>query len=242
MKIQKLLCIIFLSLLCGCEGSNKQDELIIGTSADNPPYEFISGGKVVGLDIDIIEAIGHRLGKKIVIKNLDLHGLLAALTSKNVDLVIAALSITKERQAKVDFSIPYTSGTIAVLYRKDSGFKDLNDLQEKYIGAQFGTTWEQIAQDLSKKLNLRVHSLSNNLMLVEELKSKVIDAIIFEEAQTEKFIANNPELASFSLRQFSSEFAIALPKGSDLTNNINEAIKALNEDGTLDNIRKKWLK
>lgn len=243
MNFAKVFLYSFLSLflLAGCNDNKKNDEIIVGTSADNPPYEFIKDGKIVGMDIDVVNAIGKYIGKKIVIKNLDFHGLLAALTSKNVDLVVAGLSITPARKARVDFSTPYTTATVAVLYRTADALSETNDLKDRHVGAQLGTIWGQIAQDFSGKLHTKVHSLSNNLMLIEELKSKAVDAVILEEAQAKKFIANNSTFSYFLLEDFSSEFAIALPAGSLLKPTIDNAIRRLDEDGVLAEIRKKWL-
>lgn len=239
--IKYLILPLILTFLAGCDERKREDTLIIGTSADNPPYEFIQDGNVVGLDIDIINAIANKLGKKIVIKNLDFNGLIAALTSKNLDLVIAGLSNTPERNEKVDFSSTYITTTIAVLYRAKEGAENKYDLSNKNIGAQLGTTWGKIAKDLSEQLNGNLHLLSNNLMLVKELTTSKIDAVLLEEAQAKKFMDNNKELAYYVLEDFSSEFAIALPLGSDLKASIDNALKALDEDGTLGAIRKKWL-
>jgi polar amino acid transport system substrate-binding protein len=242
MKIIKFWVLTFLSFfLVSCNNTNIEQQLIVGTSADNPPYEFIQSGKIVGLDIDIINAIAKHLGKDVVIKNLDFNGLLAALSSNNVELLIAGLSITPERQVHVDFSQPYISAKVSVLYRTQDNFKNIEDLKSKTIGAQLGTIWGAIANDLSTDLHFKINSLSNNLMLVEELKSKVIDAIILEEAQCQKFIANNPELSYFPLKTYSSEFAIAMKKDSKLKSNIDKALIVLEKDGTLATIKKKWL-
>lgn len=232
---------LIMIFLTSCDERRRDDTLIIGTSADNPPYEFIQDGKVVGLDIDIINAIANKLDKKLVIKNLDFNGLLAALTSKNLDLVIAALSNTAERREKVDFSDTYMTTTIAILYRTKEGVDNKYDLMGKSIGAQLGSTWGGIAKDLTEKYNGKVHLLSNNLMLVKELTNNKIDAVIVEEVQAKKFLANNKELSYFILEDFSSEFAIAFPKGSNLKASIDKVLKELTEDGSLEKIRKKWL-
>lgn len=235
--------LLFLGIFCtGCsESSNKEDVIVVGTSADNPPYEFIQEGKITGFDIDLIEAIAAKLGKKVVIKNLDFHGLIAALTSNNIDLVIAGLSPTPEREAKIDFTRGYIGTNVTVLYRTKDSLKSANDLKNKIVGAQLGTTWDNIAKDLGAKLDFKVHSLSNNLMLVEELRSKVIDAVILEQLQAKKFIANNTEFASFNLDELSSKFAIALPKNSPLKEQINKVIEELEKNGTMARLKKKWL-
>ncbi len=240
-KIIKISIISLLSclLLANCsKEATDPNTLVVATSADNPPYEFIDKGKLSGFDIDVINAIAGKMHKKIVIKNLDFPSLFAALASKNVDIVIAGLSVTPTRAVNVAFSDSYTTTTTAMLFRKND-LTSLN-LENKIIGAQLGSTWEQVAKDLAVKHNAKVHSLSNNLILVEELKSKAIDAVILEEVQVSKFIENNPGLDSFILQDLSSEFAIALPLNSSLIEEVNTAIKALSADGTLSTLRKKW--
>lgn len=234
------LAILLSFVLVSCSDGRDENTWLVATSADNPPYEHMSNGEITGFDIDFIMAIGQHLGKNIELKNMEFHGLLAALASKNVDMVIAGMSITPERQAQVDFSIPYTNARIAVLYRKEDGFGSAEDLKDKVTGAQLGTIWKLIAHDLSVKYGFKIKALANNLMLVEELKNKSLGAIIMEESQADKFIAKNPELANFSIKQYSSSFAIAMPKDSPLKKNIDHAIKALQNNGTIEALSKKW--
>lgn len=232
--------LLLVFMLLGCEQKLK-DTITVATSADNPPYEFIQNNQIVGLDIDVVNAIADNLGKKLIIKNLDFPGLLPSLTGGKADLVIAGLSVTTERLAKVDFSEIYTAAKIAVLYRKQDNLKDQSSLAYKNIGAQLGTIWGEIARELAGKYSAKVHFLSNNLMLVEELKSNVIDALILEAAQVNKFIIANPQLGSFVLENFSSEFAIAMPKNSPLKTDVDNAIRMLKQNGTINDINKKWL-
>ena len=228
---------------CGNEpDAADKDAIVMATSADNPPYEYIQDGKVVGMDIDVINAIGKELGKKIVIKNFDFPGLLPALSTNNVDLVIAALTVTDERKEHIDFSTAYASSTMAVLFRKSDNFHSMKDLHGKLIGVQAGSTWEVYAKHLAETLSdVRVKSLANNLVLVEDLKASNVDVLIMEEMQVKKFIQNVDNLGSFSLEDTKSEFAIALPKGSSLTALINGAIKKLQDNGSLKQIKEKWI-
>jgi polar amino acid transport system substrate-binding protein len=241
-----ILCAILSIVVSSCGDDTKtaasKDTIVVATSADNPPYEFIQDGKVVGLDIDIMEAIAKELGKKLVVKNFDFPGLLPALTSKNVDAVIAALTVTDERKTRVDFSEGYASTSMAVLFRKGDDLKSTNDLSSKVVGVLMGTTWESYAKGLAEKIpNLRIRSLSNNLVLVEELKSGTVDALIMEEMQVNQFMTNISGLSSFTLDNTKGEFAIALPKDSTLTPLINQTIKTLFLNGSLNEIKTKWL-
>ena len=237
-----LISILFALILTSCSQESEQNTLIVATSADNPPYEYIKDGVVVGFDIDIINAIGASLDKKIVIKNLDFPALLPALVANNVDLVIAAITMTEERKAHIDFSDSYAATTLAVMFKKEDGFKSLNNLQKKVIGVQAGSTWEIYVKDLVSQIpEIRIRALANNLILVEELKAGNVDAIVMEEMQVKKFEQNVANISSFVLIDAKQEFAIALPKGSALTSEINGAISKLKESGELKKIKDKWM-
>lgn len=243
MKIIQLIILIILPFwIISCSSREENQEIVVATAADNPPYEFIHDGRIIGLDIDIINAITEKLGKKIVIKNFDFNGLLAALASKNSDMIIAGLTVTEERKQHVSFSIPYIKTNVSVLYRLADQIKSIKDLENKVIGVQLGTTWEIISKNFAKQSNIKINSLSNNLMLVEELKTKAIDAVLLEELQAKQFIENNHELASFSLTELSSRLAIAMEKDSKLITQVNKAIRELEQEGIISKIREKWLR
>lgn len=244
--LSKIITSLFILLsLASCskdENVVEKDTIVAATSADNPPYEYIQDGKIVGLDIDIINAIGKELGKKVVIKNLDFPGLLPALSTNSVDLVIAALTVTEERKAHIDFSKGYYSTLMAVLFKKGDNIKSIEDLNGKVIGVQMGTTWETYAKDLVVRFpETRIRALANNLVLVEELKVGSVDAIIMESMQVQKFLQNLEDLESFSLTDTKGEFAMAFPKNSTLTPLINNSIQKLHSDGVLKQIKEKWI-
>lgn len=219
----------------------KSNVLLVGTAADNPPYEFFKDDEIVGLDIDIVKLIGQDLGKEVVIKNFDFPGLLLALSSKQLDLVIAGLSKSDQRKEHVNFSNVYLTSKVAVLFRNDSNFADCQDIKGKIIGAQLGTTWQEIAENINKDSdNSKLRFLDNNLILVEELKSKIIDAVILEDIQAAKFVADNPKLKKFIIDDSISEFVIASSKGSNLIAEVNKSILKLQNNGIITKLKQKW--
>lgn len=240
--IQSFILGLVLFCLASCsDNKTAENTITVAVSADNPPYEFIQEGKIVGLDIDVINAIGEVLGKEVVIKNLDFPGLFPALSTKNVDLVISAISVTEERKQNFDFSDVYATSTMSALYRVEESIGSVADLGGKTIGAQLGTTWEHEAKTLAEKMpGTLVRSLANNLVLVEELKSGSIDAVILEDMQAAKFIENNPTLASLSIPEATSSFAIVFPKDSALKNEVNKTIAELKNKGKLATFKKNW--
>ena len=239
-KFKILLAVIISFSLLSCSDSRDDDTWVVGTSADNPPYEFMKDGEIVGFDVDLMIAIGQHLGKDIEFRNMEFHGLIASLASNNVDMVIAGMSITPERQRRIAFSTPYTDARIAVLFRREDGYKRADDLQDKKAGAQLGTIWTLIAHDMSMKYHFKTKALASNLMLVEELKNKRLDAIILEESQAAKFMDKYPKLSSFPVKQYGSSFAIALPKQTDLKKNVDHSIRQLKGNGTISALAKKW--
>lgn len=246
-KYIKIILLTFLAtILSGCSGPTddytNQNKIIVATSADNPPYEFIKNGEVVGLDIDIIKAIGEVLNKEIVIKNMDFPGLLPALTTGTVDAVIAGITVTEARKEKVDFSRGYVSTAMEIMFKSEDKFQKIDDFADKNIGVQTGTTWELYAKSLQARFpSLQITSLPNNLVLVETLKNGNIDAIIMEEMQVIKFKQKNPDLNSLELEDTKGEFAIATQKGSGLAEIVNRAIDQLQLEGKLFPIKTKWL-
>lgn len=201
--------------------------LIVGTSADNPPYEFLAQQQLAGIDIDIVNQIANKLGYKIEIRNLDFLSLIPNLQSGNIDIAIAGLTPTPERSNYVDFSIPYLSAKLAVIYGGNIGIiNNLTDLAGRKIGVQTGTPQEQIVGDLAKTYpDIIIRSLSSNLLLLEELKNGNLDVVILEKYQSKAFAAST----SFKQAEFDHTFdlAVAVAKSNPLLSAINGALRVL---------------
>lgn len=222
-----------------CE--SKHDTLIVGISPDNPPYELVQNEQVIGFDVDLIYEIAKLLNKNVEIKIFDFNGLLAALSTNNVDLVISGLSKTPKREESFLFSQVYSKSDVAVLYRKSEDFSSLEDLTRKIIGVQLGTTWESFAVEMAEQFNWELISLNNNLPLVEELKSRAVDAVILERVQAKNFADKDLNLDFFVLDDFASSFSIAIAKNNqELLKEVNMAIEKLKAIGKIDEIANKW--
>lgn len=223
--------------------STENKKLIVGTSADNPPYDFISKGEISGFDMDLIALIASELHKELIIKNLDFSGLLPAILSGNVDILIAGLSYNEKRAENVDFSTPYITTQMSVLYSPDFEITNIADLAGKKIGVQIGTDWAEYANKLAEKYEgIEIKILTNNLILIQELNNKNIDAVILEDIQVKKFKEFYPNLKKFDIEDTKSDFVIALAKNSELTEKINQVLKKLNEEGKIEELKNKWLK
>ncbi|MGB7366206.1 transporter substrate-binding domain-containing protein, partial [Carnobacterium jeotgali] len=135
------------------EDIQEKGTLVIGTSADFPPYEFHStvNGKdtIVGMDISIAQKIAEDLGVELKIEDIGFDSLLPALESEKVDMVISGMSPTEERKQSVDFSeVYYTGGQNIVVREADKEiYKSTADLKGLKVGVQTGSLQETLAQE-----------------------------------------------------------------------------------------------
>ncbi len=243
MSIKKICAAIAVLLIAACEPTqNNQEVLNVGVSADYPPFEFYQNGKVVGIDIDIMEAISKELGQKVVIHDMGFDTLIAALQAGRIDLAISSITQTEERIKHVDFSEIYHQTVLALLLPRDSQFTRLEEMPGKVVGTQTGSTMESYLKEHSERLHISIFSVTNNRLLVEELRLGRIDAALLEKNQAQAFVVTNPTLRYYELEKMDDGYAMAFRKGSDLRNKINQALHKLQADGAIDQIKQKWMK
>lgn len=229
--------------LVGCSNENAKEgkKLIVGTCADFPPYEYFEDGEIVGIDAEIAKAIGEKLGYEIEIQDMDFSNVLASLESGKIQLGMAGLTVSDERQKTVDFSESYAKSIQVVLVKKDSGIQTIDDLEGKKIGGQLGTTGAIYAQDDFGEEN--VHLFNKYPEAVLALENEKIDAMILDKIPAEHFAkAAGKELILLDSSYTEEDFAIAIPKGKEeLLKKVNQAIRELKEDGSLDKIVSKYI-
>lgn len=247
-KIIRSLMLSALVILAGC-GNQEQDPdapKIVMTSPDNPPFEYVdtsSGAeKIVGFDIEVIQAIAEHLNWQIEIVPADFPSLIPALQSGRADLVIATMVPTPEREKSVDFSIPYYNAAPAFLIRSGSSIQSVADLKNRQLGVQMGSTHEQAAKILQQNNpEMQLVSLPRIGDLVQELKTGRIDAVLLESPVVEGIIKNNPDLEKVKSNEIQAESpAIAFPKGSPYVDEVNAAIRELQKNNVIEGMAKLW--
>ena len=254
--ISLIIVILLFSLsLIGCSNSKKASsneavstiekvkdsgKIVLGTCADYPPYEFhkqIDGkDHIVGFDIDIAKEIAKDLGVELEIKDMDFNGLLAALETENVDMVIAGMTPDEERKKSVDFSKVYYDPEQGLLVRDEDKekYKSIEDLKGMKVGAQKGTVQEEVANDIEDS---QVKALGKITDLVLELKNGKIDGVILAIPVAKAYDKANPDLSLSPYIDFGKEggVAIAIKKGNtELIDAVNSTIDKLMEDNTLE--------
>ncbi len=223
------------------EQIKEKGKIVLGTSADYPPFEFhkqIDGEDViVGFDVEIAKAIANELGVELEIKDMKFDGLLAALQTGKVDVVIAGMNPNEDRRKAVDFSDVYYKEVQSVITKTDNvdNIKTLDDLKGKKVGVQKGTTMESIAQE--KMTESEIKALGKVTDIVLELKNDKVDAIVMEKPVAKAYIAANPDIAmtGIELEPEDTGFAVAVKKGNeDLVSSINDVLKKLSDEGKID--------
>lgn len=220
----------------------EKGKIVLGTSADYPPYEFhkLINGKdeIVGFDIEIAKQIAADLGVELEIVDMKFEGLLASLLTDDVDFVVAGMVPTPDRAKVVDFSIPYYSGNQRMIVQENQ--KDKLKLPEDFeglkVGVQKSTTQEDIA--VEKFTESEIIGLSKITDLVLELNNNKIDAIILAEPVAEAYISKYPNfyMPEVILGQ-EDGITVGVNKGNtDLLEAINKTLEKLINDGAIDKL------
>lgn len=242
-----------ISTACGSQGNDTATTgeeagktLVMATSADYPPYEFVetSGGteEIVGFDIDIAKAITSELGYELEIVNMDFSGLIPALQAGRADFVMAGMTPTEERKQNVDFSEVYYDAKQTIVATQDSGITDPAALDGKKVGVQLGSIQEGLAKDLvDGGSTMTVVPLNRINEIVQEIKSGRIDAAIIEDTVAKGFLEANPELqATVIPEEGPAGSAIAFPKDSALAAEFNPVLEEMKTNGEMEALINKW--
>lgn len=242
--MKKFLIILLAALLClcavACSGpaAANNNKIILGTSADYPPFEFIildDSGKqqYVGIDISLAQAIAEDMNKELSVMNMDFDSLMAALQKGDVDIVIAAIEETAERLEAADFSVPYYTDyppMILVKASKAAEYTSVESFNGKAVGAQTGTTKaDMVSSDLPGANLVALTSVND---LVNQLVYDKVDAILLDGAVALQYAESNGDLvvADVSLGD-AYPYCVAVQKGDPkgLLNQINATIAELLE-------------
>lgn len=213
----------------------KDNELVLATEAGFAPYEYYKNGKIVGVDIDIANEIAKRLDKKLVVKDVSFDFLINEVKSGKADFAAAGISITDEREKEVDFTDEYTVSNQVVIIRKDSALKSFDEIKNKKIAAQLGTVADFYVSENYKDATLITHK--KYLSAVEDVKGKKVDCLVMDELPAKELIKNNPELKIMDGILFQDKYGMIVKKGNtELKEKINEILKELSEDGTIESL------
>ena len=225
----------------GEEATTADGTLVMGTNAAFPPYEYYEGDKIVGIDADIAQAIGDKLGMDVTIEDMDFSSLITAVQTGKIDMVMAGMTVTPDREKNVNFSDSYAKGIQSIIVTEDSEIASPDDLEGHKIGVQESTTGHIYCADDYGEDNVIAYTTGANA--VEALKAGKVDAVVIDNEPAKAFVEANEGLKLLDTAYTEEDYAIAINKdNTELLDKVNAALKELKDDGTLDEIIAKYIK
>lgn len=239
-----------------CDSAN--DVIIVNTNAFFAPFEYYVGDEIVGVDVEIMNMVGEKMGKKVTFKNTEFSAIIDNVKEGKVcDCGAAGITITDERKDKVDFSIPYYTSVQYVIFAKDSEIAKRGSGDKQYIvwealagmtiGTQTDTTgWiytdgEIFAQadndygydGVLYGTNTELKNFDNAQLAADGIASNIVDVVIIDELPAEYIVSKNTNLACLPLYYAGETEADDAPVEEQyaiaVTKGNDELLKAINE-------------
>lgn len=222
---------------CGSQGKSLQDiqkngTMVVATSPDFPPFEYLEGGNVVGIEVDILEKVAEDLGVTLTIEQMDFDAVVPGVQVGKFDLGASGITINEKREKNVDFSQPYFLASQAIVVMPDSPITSKADLEGKSVSVQTGTT----AEDYCMNNGYEVLAFTANNDALAALTSGKVDAWVVDNEVAVSLAAENG-LTVLTEPMTTEPYAFAFPKGSDsLIEAFNQSLSAMLADGTIKEI------
>lgn len=217
----------------------------VGLEGTYPPFNYQDeSGKLTGFEVELAQALAKELGVEAQFQPTKWDGILAALESRRLDVVINQVTISDERRKKYDFSAPYTVSGIQALTRKADGdsIKSARDLAGKKVGVGLGTNYEQWLKENVPQADIRTYD--DDPTKFQDLNVGRIDVILVDRLAAFEMVDKTGGRLAVAGDAFSrQESGIALRKGNpQLLAAIDAALARLKADGTLKQLSEKWFK
>lgn len=214
--------------------------VIAGNSGSYPPFEMMEGNKLVGFDVDMAEDLGKRMGVTIKFDIVDFKGIIAALTSKRVDVLISAVTWTPERAERVAFSVPYYNAGIGALYRDKTPILTPDDLKGRIVGVQLGSSGDLYVRQKLGSAVKEIKTYDDILLAVKDLENGRVDAVV----NPIPVLRHNAKVAKgVHVTDIWDSRVVGIntrKEDADLLAEINKHLEAMKQDGTLDRLDRKW--
>lgn len=244
-----MLCMMFALASCGSE------KIIVQTNAFFAPFEYYEGTKIAGVDVDIMNLVGEKLGKDVEFVNTEFSGIIDSVAEGKVcDAGAAGITITDARKEKVDFSTPYYTSVQYVIFAKDdASIKTKTNADGEYvvwesiagktIGTQLDTTgWIYVDGEINdgvlSETNSEHKAFDNAQLAADGIGSNIVDVVVIDQLPAEYITSKNTSLKALPLyyagetdaedAPVQEEYAICVTKGNtELLNAINEVLATL---------------
>lgn len=222
-------------------------KLHMATNAAFPPYEMVKddGTTYEGIDVEIAQKIAEKMGLTLVVDDMDFNAALAAAQTGKDDIVMAGVTVTPERQQNMDFTNSYATGVQVIIVPQDSTIQGPNDLKDKMIGTQEGTTgYLYCSADPADGGYGADHVIAytNGATAIQALLGGKVDAVVIDNEPAKAFVAANSGLKILDTKYITENYAIGVSKNNPgLTAELNSVLDELTADGTIQTIVDKYI-
>ena len=242
------------AMLAGCgskEASGlktvESGKLIMATNAAFPPYEFIEGNEIVGIDAEIAGAIAEKLGLELQIDDMEFDSIIESVKGGKADMGLAGMTVTEERKEVVNFTASYATGVQVVIVTEGSAITTVDDLFAEgamhVIGVQRNTTGDLYSTwDLEDAGLATVDRYSKGADAVQALITGRVDCVVIDNEPAKAFVAANEGLKILDTAYAVEDYAAAMSKdNAELYEAVNKALEELIADGTVASIVEKYI-
>jgi ABC-type amino acid transport substrate-binding protein len=222
-------------------GLIQEGQLLVGTDTPYPPFEIGQPPNITGYDIEVGRAIAERLGLEPTFQDTSFDTIFRDLSQGKFDFVLAATTITPEREQKVDFSDPYYAADQALVVTPGSDIRTVEDLADATVGAQDGTTGEAYANDETDASDVR--GFPEGPDAIQALKAGQVDATIIDQPVAQDALEKEGGIEIPTIIPTGELYGIPTATDSDaLREEMNRALQEMKDDGTLAELYQKYFK
>jgi ABC-type amino acid transport substrate-binding protein len=212
--------------------------------ATYPPFEFVDEkGQISGVSVEIGREIGKTAGKEVEFRNINFDGLITALRTGSIDLVISSMTASDERRKSIDFSEPYVKTGLAILAGKDAPVQSVADLQApgRKVVVRLGTTGESWARQNLPKAEIKALDLDTACVL--EVVNGNVDAWVYDQLSIMNYHAKHPEKTRAILAPLREEsWAVGLQQGDAARKAlVNETLARMRKDGSFAKLAEQFM-
>ena len=243
--MKKIFAVVLSMMMLLTSVSALADTLTMATNASFPPYEYWDGDQMVGIDVEIAEAVCAEMGYELDKLDMDFNAIINAVTSGKADFGMAGMTVTEERQQSVAFSISYATGVQSIIVKEGSPITSYDDLAAEgatyKVGVQMATTGHIYAEDEFGVERVVLFDNGNDATMA--LKNGKVDCVIIDNEPAKAYVAANEGLVILDSAYAVEYYAACFAKGNtELVEKFNAALQTLIDNGTVAEIVGKYIK
>jgi ABC-type amino acid transport substrate-binding protein len=215
------------------------EPLTVGSDIPYPPFEQGKPGNYTGFDVELMEAIGEKIGREPEFQDTSFETIFRDVGQGKFDAAMSAATITEEREKAVDFSNPYYLSEQAVLVKEGSPIKSLEDLEGKTVAAQQGTTGLELAKEEIGGSEIRPYPEGPDA--INALKAGTVEGVIIDAPVAQHAVEEGGGIEIVEKVATEENYGIAVAQGeTELLEEINKGLEEVEKDGTYTKIFTKW--